>query len=74
MLVDVGMPGMTGYELAQRVRTDPALAAVRLVALTGYGRAEDRARAIESGFDVHLTKPLTEARLRDVLATLAPRV
>jgi PAS domain S-box-containing protein len=74
MFVDVGMPGMTGYELAAAVRADAALASVYLVALTGYGRAEDRARALESGFDVHLTKPLTESRLREVLAGVTPHV
>ena len=73
MFVDVGMPGMTGYELAGRVRSDAALADVFLVALTGYGRAEDRTRALEAGFNVHVTKPLTEVRLREVLAELAPQ-
>jgi CheY-like chemotaxis protein/two-component sensor histidine kinase len=68
IFVDVGMPGMTGYELAGYMRADPSLAGVMLVALTGYGRAEDRARALASGFDVHVTKPLTENRLREVLA------
>jgi CheY-like chemotaxis protein len=62
------MPGMTGYELAGHVRTDASLTGDMLVALTGYGRAEDRAKALASGFDVHITKPLTEGRLRDVLA------
>ena len=72
MLIDVGMPGMTGYELAGQVREDGALAGVFLIALTGYGRAEDRARALASGFDLHLTKPLTETRLREALAGLTP--
>jgi PAS domain S-box-containing protein len=70
MIVDIGMPRMTGYELAQIVRHDPALAHVGLVALTGYGRDEDRMRAIEAGFDLHLTKPVSDARLRDVLTSL----
>ena len=70
MMLDVGMPGMTGYELARRVRLDPALSAVRLVALTGYGREEDRARILEAGFDRHVTKPLTESSLQAVLASL----
>ena len=70
MFVDVGMPGMTGYELAQLVRKDPLLSQVPLVALTGYGREEDRARALQAGFDLHLTKPVSDARLRDVLSTL----
>ena len=71
MFVDVGMPGMTGYELAGYVRGDASLSGVMLVALTGYGRAEDRARALASGFDVHVTKPLSESRLREVLAGIA---
>jgi PAS domain S-box-containing protein len=70
MLVDVGMPGMTGYELAGHVRLDRQLAGVRLVALTGYGREEDRARAMEAGFDLHLTKPVMDTTLQQVLATL----
>ena len=70
MLVDIGMPGMTGYELAHRVRRDPALTAVRLVALTGYGRDEDRARAKEAGFDLHVTKPVSALRLQELLASL----
>ena len=68
MFVDVGMPGMTGYDLARQVRRDPALAKTYLVALTGYGRDEDRARAVEAGFDVHVTKPLAEPRLRELLS------
>jgi PAS domain S-box-containing protein len=70
MFVDIGMPGMTGYELAQIVRHDPALSQVGLVALTGYGRDEDRVRAVEAGFDLHLTKPVSDSRLRDVLSSV----
>jgi two-component system CheB/CheR fusion protein len=75
VFVDVGMPGMTGHELASEMRADPALSGALLVALTGYGRAEDRARALAAGFDVHVTKPLTEKRLREVLGSvpLLPR-
>jgi PAS domain S-box-containing protein len=68
MFVDVGMPGMTGYDLARQVRRDLLLSQIYLVALTGYGREEDRARAVDAGFDVHVTKPLDEARLRDILS------
>ena len=71
MLVDIGMPGMTGYDVAREVRRDPALADVRLVALTGYGREEDRARVLDAGFDLHLTKPVADDKLRDVLAWVA---
>jgi len=76
LLVDIGMPGMTGYDLARAVRRDPVLANIRLVALTGYGRDEDRAQVLEAGFDLHLTKPVADSTLRDVLDTLgtaAPR-
>jgi PAS domain S-box-containing protein len=73
MFVDVGMPGITGYELARQIRHDPALSKTYLVALTGYGRDEDRARAVEAGFDVHVTKPLAEPRLREVLADASLR-
>jgi PAS domain S-box-containing protein len=68
IFVDIGMPGMTGYELARMVRGDEALARVRLVALTGYGRDYDRTRAFEAGFDQHLTKPVADWRLQAVLA------
>jgi PAS domain S-box-containing protein len=72
MLVDIGMPGMTGYELARAVRADPELSEIRLVALTGYGLEEDRARVLAAGFDLHLTKPVGDTTLRDVLDALAP--
>jgi CheY-like chemotaxis protein len=71
MFVDVGMPGMTGYDLARQIRRDPALSKIHLVALTGYGREEDRARAVDAGFDVHVTKPLAESRLREVMLKMA---
>ncbi|HUE90458.1 MAG TPA: response regulator [Vicinamibacterales bacterium] len=71
MFVDLGMPGMTGYELARQIRREPALSKIHLVALTGYGRDEDRAQAAAAGFDAHITKPLVESRLREVMANLA---
>jgi signal transduction histidine kinase/CheY-like chemotaxis protein len=58
VLCDIGLPGaMDGYEVARVMRADPGLGAVRLVALTGYGEQEDRRRARQAGFDVHVTKP-----------------
>jgi CheY-like chemotaxis protein len=72
MFVDIGMPGMTGYDVARAVRADPVLAGIRLVALTGYGREEDRTRVMGAGFDLHLTKPVADARLREVLETFGP--
>ena len=57
MLIDIGLPGRDGYDLARDIRG--ALGAgVKLIALTGYGQAEDRRRAFEAGFDEHLTKPV----------------
>jgi PAS domain S-box-containing protein len=57
-LVDVGLPGLDGYEVARRLRADGRGAAMRLVAITGYGQADDRRRAEVAGFDVHLVKPV----------------
>jgi len=71
MLVDIGLPGIDGYEVARRARQVPELRDVPLVALTGYGQDEDRRRALEAGFDHHLTKPVDPARLRKLVATLA---
>ncbi|WP_280153244.1 ATP-binding protein [Piscinibacter sp. XHJ-5] len=65
-LLDIGLPGMDGYELASRLRADPRVAGVRIVALTGYGREPDRARAMATNFDEHLVKPVTAERLFDV--------
>ena len=65
-IIDIGLPGFDGYEVARRIRGAARTAArdMRLIALTGYGQASDRARAIEAGFDVHLLKPVDPASLR----------
>jgi signal transduction histidine kinase/PAS domain-containing protein/ActR/RegA family two-component response regulator len=70
MLVDIGLPGMDGYEVARRVRRDPGLDRVVLVALTGYGREEDRERAMAAGFDFHLVKPVSPDALHGLVARL----
>jgi len=57
-LLDIGLPVMDGYELAGRLRSMPALAGIRLIALTGYGQDRDRAKAHAAGFDHHLVKPV----------------
>lgn len=57
VVLDIGLPGMDGYEVARRLRSEPATRGAILVAVTGYGRDEDRQRAIAAGFDHHLTKP-----------------
>ena len=68
MLVDIGLPGMDGCELARRARRAPELRDVVLVAFTGYGSDEDHRRTFEAGFDHHLTKPVDPADLRELLA------
>ncbi len=57
VLCDLGMPEMDGLRVAQAMRADPLLGGVRLIALTGYGRPEDVARAVHAGFDAHIIKP-----------------
>ncbi|HVC30352.1 MAG TPA: ATP-binding protein [Steroidobacteraceae bacterium] len=66
-LLDLGLPGMDGYELAARLRAMPQLRGIRLVALTGYGRSEDRLRTQGAGFDDHLVKPVELAALARTL-------
>src|SRR5262249_23682279 len=58
VLLDIGLPGMNGYEVAQRLRDIPGLARALLVAVTGYGQESDRRRTREAGFDRHLIKPV----------------
>ncbi|MBX3201877.1 MAG: PAS domain-containing protein [Labilithrix sp.] len=68
VFLDIGLPGMDGYEVARRLRSDPAFAETVLVALTGWGSADDKLRAREAGLDVHLTKPVDVADVDDVVA------
>ncbi len=68
VLLDLGLPGMDGYEVARRIRLLPTGRDVLLVAVTGWGQDQDRARTAEAGFDEHLTKPLDSARLKQLLA------
>jgi two-component system, chemotaxis family, CheB/CheR fusion protein len=72
-LVDLGLPGMDGYELARRIRRDPRLRGIQLVAQTGWGQREDFRRSHEAGFDHHLVKPITTAALQKVLGEGSPR-
>jgi signal transduction histidine kinase len=67
VLCDIGLPGMTGFEVAEELRRDPVTRSAKLIAVTGYGRDEDRQRSKEAGFDLHLTKPVDPAQLRRVL-------
>ena len=58
VLCDIGLPGMDGYQVATHLRERPELASSRLIAVTGYGLADDRRRALACGFDAHLVKPV----------------
>jgi len=66
VLLDLGLPVMDGYETARRLRQE-GLAGKLLIAVTGFGGAEDRRRAAEAGFDTHLTKPVSPEALRALL-------
>jgi signal transduction histidine kinase/CheY-like chemotaxis protein len=68
--LDIGMPGFDGYELARRLRALPRLARSPIVAITGYGRPDDRQRAYDAGFTDHLVKPLSAEKLQSVLGKL----
>ncbi|SDF60721.1 MULTISPECIES: response regulator [unclassified Duganella] len=70
-LVDIGLPGIDGYEVARRLRADPATRDIRLIALTGYGLAEDLRRVMEAGFDRHLVKPVDIDQLMEVIDNCA---
>ena len=70
MLIDIGMPGMEGYEVARRIREEPQTQSVVLVAQTGWGGDVERERSKEAGFDGHLVKPITVTMLEDVLKTV----
>ena len=68
VLLDVGMPGMDGYEVARALRSMPDLGRPVLVAVTGWGGPEDRLKSKNAGFDEHLTKPVDLTRLAELLA------
>ena len=69
-VLDVGLPGMDGFEMARRLRSDPRHAGLFLIALTGYGQASERARGREAGFDEHLVKPVNVDEFIGLLAEL----
>jgi len=70
VLLDIGMPGMDGYQVARQIRQDPALAPIVLVAVTGWGQDEDRRRSKEAGFDHHFVKPVDPTTVEQLLTTL----
>jgi PAS domain S-box-containing protein len=73
-VLDIGLPVMDGYELAARVRAELQDSAPRLIALTGYGQADDLARSRSAGFDIHLVKPVDVKRLLDSIVALSQPV
>jgi len=68
VLLDIGLPGMDGYEVAKRLRAAPNGRTVRLIAVSGYGRDEDRRQSLDSGFDAHLVKPVDLDVLRQAVS------
>jgi signal transduction histidine kinase len=66
-LVDIGLPGIDGYEVARRLRANADTAEIRLIALTGYGLLEDQKRAVDAGFDLHLVKPVNFENLISII-------
>lgn len=74
VLLDIGLPGLTGYEVAKQLRQHAALNAMVLVALTGYGRESDRQRSRNSGFSYHLVKPAKVREVEEILATVGEQL
>jgi CheY-like chemotaxis protein len=70
MLLDIGLPGLNGYQVAERLRETPDLKDIVLVALTGYGQEEDRWRSMQAGFDYHLVKPVDPHQLGELLTLI----
>ena len=69
VFLDLGLPGMSGYDVARQLRAMPEARDVRLVALTGYGTEADRERTRAAGFDVHLAKPVDPHAVESLLAS-----
>jgi len=70
VLLDIGLPTLNGYDVCRRIREQPWGKDVVVIALTGWGQAEDRRRTNEAGFDGHLTKPVDHAALMEMLGSL----
>ncbi len=66
VLLDIGLPGLSGYDVARRIRELPEGGSILLVALTGYGQDEDRRKSVDAGFDMHLIKPTSVGALEKV--------
>jgi len=70
MILDIGLPGLNGYEVARQMRQHPLLGGVMLIAMTGYGQESDRQRAVAAGFDHHLVKPVNFATVQRLLSAI----
>lgn len=73
VLLDIGMPRMDGYEACRRLREQPWGAAIRVVAVSGWGQEHDRRRSQQAGFDQHLVKPVAPTEIANILGAAAPR-
>jgi CheY-like chemotaxis protein len=73
VLLDIGMPGLNGYDACRRMRKLPGVDGALIAAMTGWGQIEDRRRSAEAGFDAHLVKPLDPAAVRELLAGAGSR-
>ncbi len=69
VLLDIGLPGMDGFEVAKTLRAQPEYRELVLIAVTGYGQDEDRRQSQEAGFNQHLVKPVSPTVLAEILAT-----
>jgi CheY-like chemotaxis protein len=69
VLLDIGLPGIDGYQVARALRAEPSTAGALLIALTGYGQESDRQRTRDAGFDHHLVKPALLDDIERVIAT-----
>jgi len=74
VILDIGMPGMTGYQVAERIRAQDWGRHALLLAVTGWGQEEDKARAAAAGFDHHFTKPVSPEAVEAILARLSRQI
>jgi CheY-like chemotaxis protein len=72
LLLDIGLPGVDGYEIARRLRADPATRHIRLIAVTGYGTDKDIELGREAGFDAHLVKPVDPGEIERLMTGWSP--
>jgi CheY-like chemotaxis protein len=67
VFLDIGLPGMNGFQVVRELRARPQTSRAVVIALTGYGQASDRTRSLEAGFDYHLVKPVDVAAVQNLL-------